>query len=135
MNAIADTGLLVALTRVEDQYHDWAAELAPRVTWPVLTCEAVLAETAFHLQSSAAVTGMLRDNVVRLAFDCSGHLERLHELAVRYRDRKPDLADLCLIRMSELYPNHLLLTVDEADFRVYRRNKRERIPLLCPPKK
>jgi len=44
-----------------------------------------------------------------------------------------DLADLCLIRMSELYPHHTLITVD-ADFRVYRRNKREAIPVLCPPR-
>jgi hypothetical protein len=69
-----------------------------------------------------------------LAFDFAGHLEHLLDLATRYADRKPDLADLCLIRMSELYPRHTVITVDE-DFRVYRRNKREAIPLLSPPKK
>ena len=76
---------------------------------------------------------MLRDNVVRVAFDCTSQVEHLHDLAVRYADRHPDLADLCLIRMSELYPRHFLITVDAADFRVYRRNKREAIPLICPP--
>jgi predicted nucleic acid-binding protein len=134
MNAIADTGLLVAIARDKDQYHDWALEIAEQITWPVMTCEAVLAETAFHLQSSERVLGMLRDNVVRVAFDCASQLEQLHDLATRYADRNPDLADLCLIRMSELYPHHTVITVDE-DFRVYRRNKREAIPLLCPPKK
>jgi uncharacterized protein len=134
MNAIADTGMLVALARDKDQYHDWAMEIAEQITWPVLTCEAVLAETAFHLQSSERVLGMLRDNVVRVAFDCASQLEHLHDLALRYADRSPDLADLCLIRMSELHPRHTVITVDE-DFRVYRRNKREAIPLLCPPKK
>jgi hypothetical protein len=53
-------------------------------------------------------------------------------LAKRYADRRPDLADLCLIRMSELFPNHSIITVDQG-FRVYRRNKREVIPLICPP--
>lgn len=134
MNAIADTGLLVALAREEDRYHRWALEVAEQITWPVLTCEAVLAETAYHLQSSGRVVGMLRDKVVRVAFDCASHLEQLHDLAVRYSDRRPDLADLCIIRMSELFPKHVVLTVDESDFRVYRRNKRESIPLLCPPK-
>jgi predicted nucleic acid-binding protein len=134
MNAIADTGLLVAIARDKDQYHDWAVEIAEQITWPVLTCEAVLAETAFHIQSSERVLGMLRDNVVRVAFDCASQLEQLHDLATRYADRNPDLADLCLIRMSELYPHHTVITVDE-DFRVYRRNKREAIPLLCPPKR
>ncbi|HEY3972156.1 MAG TPA: PIN domain-containing protein [Candidatus Sulfotelmatobacter sp.] len=135
MKAIADTGLLVALARNNDQYHRWAAEIGEQINWPVLTCEAVLAETAFHLQSSADVIGMLRDNMVRVAFDCASHQEQLYDLALRYSDRDPDLADLCLIRMSELYPRHIVITVDEDDFRIYRRNKREAIPLLCPPKK
>lgn len=134
MNAIADTGLLVALVEKNDQFHGWAIETAKQITWPVLTCEAVLAETAFHLQSSERVLGMLKDNVVRVAFDCTSHMEYLHKLAVRYANRKPDLADLCLIRMSELHPRYTVITVDE-DFRVYRRNKREAIPLLCPPRK
>jgi uncharacterized protein len=132
MNAIADTGLLVAMTRRQDQYHEWAAALAEQITWPVITCEAVLAETAFHLHSSEAVVGLLRDNVVRIAFDCASHTEHLHDLAVRYADHHPDLADLCLIRMSELYPRHTLITVD-TEFRFYRRNKRDIIPALYPP--
>jgi len=135
MNAIADTGFLLAMVRNDDEYHRWAAELASQLSWPVLTCEAVLAETAFHLRSSAQVLGMLRDKIVLVAFDCATHLHHLQELAQRYADRKPDLADLCLIRMSELYPRHMVLTVDEDDFRVYRRNKREVIPIICPPKR
>lgn len=134
MKAIADTGLLVALARKSDQYHEWAAEIAEQISWPVLTCEAVLAETAFHLQSSREVLGMMRDRIVRIAFDCEAEMENLYDLASRYSDRKPDLADLCLVRMSELYPRHSIVTVD-SDFRFYRRNKREAIPLLCPPKK
>jgi predicted nucleic acid-binding protein len=134
MIAIADTGLLVAMARDNDQYHDWAAEISEQIAWPALTCEAVLAETAFHLRSSEEVIGMLRDNVVRVAFDCESHLDSLHDLARRYADRHPDLADLCLIRMSELYPRHTVITTD-TDFRVYRRNKREAIPLVCPPRK
>jgi predicted nucleic acid-binding protein len=124
----------VALARENDQYHAWAAEIGEQINWPVLTCEAVLAETAFHLQSSKEVLGMLRDNVVRVAFDCASHQEQLYDLAARYADRNPDFADLCLIRMSELYARYTLITVDD-DFRIYRRNKREAIPLLCPPKK
>jgi predicted nucleic acid-binding protein len=135
MKAIADTGLLVALARKNDHHHDWAAEVAEQISWPVLTCEAVLAETAFHLQSSQEVLGMLRDNIVRVAFDCESEMEYLYALAARYAERSPDLADVCLIRMSELYPRHQVVTTDEEDFRVYRRNKREAIPLLTPPKK
>lgn len=134
MEAIADTGYLVALVALNDEHHDWAKNLAGQLTPPLLTCEAVLAETAFHLRSSVHVVTMLRRGAIRLAFDCASQAEHLHDLAVRYADRRPDLADLCLIRMSELYPHCPIITVDAADFRVYRRNKREVIPLICPPK-
>ena len=133
MKAIADTGFLVAFANRRDRHHEWAISLAGRVTEPLLTCESVLAEAAFHLQSVALVLAMIREGLVMLAFDCSDHLDQLIELANRYADRHPDLADLCLIRMSELYPRYSVITVDREDFRVYRRNKREAIPLICPP--
>ncbi len=76
---------------------------------------------------------MVTDGLLQVSFDIPRQLEHLRDLAVRYADRKPDLADLCLVRMSEIYPRHTIVTVDD-DFRVYRRNKREAIPLLFPPK-
>jgi len=55
MKAIADTGFPVAFGNRKDSHHEWALQIAERVTEPLLTCEAVLAETAFHLGSSALV--------------------------------------------------------------------------------
>jgi len=133
VKGIADTGLLVAFANARDQHHDWAVAVAERITEPLLTCEAVLAEAAFHLRSVEIVLAMLRDGLVVLAFDVNDHLPQLAALAKRYADRAPDLADLCLVRMSELYPRHSVVTVDRDDFRAYRRNKREVIPLVCPP--
>lgn len=134
MKGIADTGFLVAFGSRGDFHHGWAVDIARNITEPLLTCEAVLAEAAFHLGSSSYVLSLLRNEMVRLGFDLTRNLEQLAELARRYEDRKPDLADLCIIRMSELYPRHTVITVDENDFRVFRRNKRETIPILCPPK-
>ena len=133
MKGIADTGFLVAFANRGDAHHDWAVSLAARVSEPLLTCEAVLAETAFHLENSALALAMITDGLITLAFDCADHLPQLAALASRYADRHPDLADLCLIRMSELYPRHSVITVDVEDFRVYRRNKRETIPIVAPP--
>lgn len=135
MKGIADTGFIVAFARRDDEFHYWALELAEKISEPLLTCEAVLAEAAFHLESSAYVLTLVQDGMLQLGFDCSKNLVQLRELARRYADRKPDLADLCLIRMSEIYPRHSVITVDDGDFRVYRRNKRETIPLVCPPRR
>jgi predicted nucleic acid-binding protein len=133
MKGIADTGFLVAFASRNDAHHDWAVGLAGRVTDPLLTCEAVLAETAFHLQDVGATLAMVTDGLVVVSFACVDHVAQLSTLARRFADRAPDLADLCLIRMSELYPRHAVITVDRDDFRIYRRNKRETIPVICPP--
>lgn len=133
MTGIADTGFLVAFARRSDRHHEWAVALAEKITEPFLTCEAVLAETAFHLKSVTIVVDMIAEGLIIPSFDLNDHLPQISDLAHRYRDRVPDLADLCLIRMSELYPKHAVATVD-GDFRIYRRNKREAIPLLFPPR-
>ena len=135
MKGIADTGFLVAFANRGDRYHDWALGVAERVTEPLLTCEAVLAEAAFQLGTVSLVLALVQEGLVMPAFDCRPHLSQLAALADRYADRRPDLADLCLIRMSELHPRHSVITVDRRDFRVYRRNKREAIPLVCPPER
>jgi hypothetical protein len=79
------------------------------------------------------VLALVDDGLLRLAFDCSRHLQALRDLAERYRDRRPDFADLCIIRMSEIHPYHPVITIDATDFRIYRRNKREMIPTISPP--
>src|SRR6266849_9379836 len=61
MKGIADTGFLVAFARQNDIHHEWAVGLASRVADPLLTCEAVLAETAFHLQNVSLVLAMLAE--------------------------------------------------------------------------
>jgi predicted nucleic acid-binding protein len=134
MRGIADTGFLVAFANARDLHHAWALDVAEQVTEPLLTCEPVLAETAFHLADVGLVLEMISEELIHLALNCNEHLPQLAALAKRYRDRKPDLADLCLIRMSELHPKHSIITVDE-DFRVYRRNKREVIPTISPPRR
>jgi len=133
VKGIADTGFLVAFANRTDAHHEWADDLARRVTEPLLTCEAVIAETTFHLQDAGVVLAMIDEGLIVPAFDCRDHLPQLAALAKRYADRRPDFADLCLIRMSEVNPRHSVVTTDRADFRVYRRNKRETIPIVCPP--
>ncbi len=80
MRAIADTGFLVAFANRNDHYHAWAVEVAASVTDPLLTCEAVLAETAFHLRNISIALAFVRDGLVRPVFALGDHLSRLAEL-------------------------------------------------------
>ncbi|MGH9642792.1 MAG: type II toxin-antitoxin system VapC family toxin, partial [Terriglobales bacterium] len=102
MKGIADTGLIVSLLNRDDRYHQWALEVAHNMSEPLITCEAVLAEAAFQVGSVDWVMALLQTGFLRLAFDLSRNFNEISELARRYQDRTPDLADLCLIRMSEL---------------------------------
>ena len=43
-----------------------------------------------------------------------------------------DFADVCLVKMSELYREHAVMTTDSEDFRIYRRFARQAIPLIVP---
>ncbi len=132
MKAIADTGFLVAFANRRDLHFPWAYALAQNIHEPLLTCEAVLAETTYHLKNSSLVPRLLDTGLVRLAFDMERNRSELAEMAGRNANRQPDLADLCLIRMSELNPQHPVITID-GDFRIYRRHRRETIPVIMPP--
>ena len=133
MKAIADTGFLVAVANQRDQYHDWAVDLLAGLQKPLLTCEAVLSETAFHLKSSRTTLLMVASGLVRIAMSSEDQWADLLRLAEKFDDQQPDLADLCVIRLSEIYPSHKVLTIDRSDFRTYRRNNRDLIPVECPP--
>jgi len=131
VKGIADTGFLVAFANRRDIHFPWAHALAQQIHEPLLTCEAVLAETAFHLKNSRLVLRLIETGLVKVDFDLKSHLPELTMLAERYAERQPDLADLCLIRMSELNPKYPVVTVD-GDFRIYRRHRREIIPVIMP---
>jgi predicted nucleic acid-binding protein len=131
MRGIADTGFVVAFLNRRDRFHAWALEMAREAETPLLTCEAVLAEAAYHIRSSIHVLGLLNSGLIEIRFDLATALPRLEVLAKRYADRSPDLADLCLICMSEDFPQHEVVTVD-SDFLVYRRWEREIIPTQRP---
>jgi hypothetical protein len=44
-----------------------------------------------------------------------------------------DLADACIVRMTELNRDCAVVTVDRSVFSVYRRNGRDTIPVIAPP--
>lgn len=135
MIAIADTGFLVAFLNSQDAHHAWAVGLARQVTEPLLTCESVLTEAAYLLNSPPLVMEALASGLVVVEFSLATNRAHLEELAARFADQQPDLCDLCVVRMSELFPNHRVITTDRRDFAVYRRNKRDAIPTIFPPEK
>ena len=132
---IADTGPLVALLDRQDQDHAWAVCEGRRLPPKMLSCEAVLSEVHFLTQNIPAakhrIEGWLADGWLELPFTVREHHSAVHELMARYATVPMSFADACLVRMSELWPEAPVFTLD-SDFRIYRRNKRQSLPLICP---
>lgn len=136
-DVIVDTGPLVALLNPRDPFHRWASDALGAVEAPLLTCEAVLTETAYLVRDAAhgpeAALELVRHGVVKLAFHMEDELLALRTLVSRYTSIPMSLADACLVRMAEMQPGAKVMTLD-GDFRVYRRSGRLSIPVIMPSK-
>lgn len=135
--AIVDTGPLVAFLDKAERHHGWTVEQVRALDAPLLTCEPVLAEAMFLLsdlpKAQEALFDLLANGAVRIAFQVGEHVAPLRALHRKYRDRPISLADACVVRMAELFKHHQVFTLD-SDFSVYRRNGREPLDLIFPPR-
>lgn len=136
-NVILDTGTLAALLNRKDQHYAWAAAQLSEITPPLLTCEAVLSEAHFVLRdipvSRQAIMELAVKDFYKVAFSIEDEKQAVKRLLEKYADVPMSFADACLVRMSELYPDSAVFTID-SDFKIYRRNGRQQIPLIFPEK-
>jgi predicted nucleic acid-binding protein len=136
MTAICDTGPLVGYLNRNDPHHEWAVAVMKQVTPPMLTCEPVLTEAVYFLREDGLevepLFRLLERGAIRLQFDVASHWPRIRTLMGRYRQM--DLADASIVVMSELHARSEVYTVDRKDFTVYRRNDRQMIDFVAPPK-
>jgi len=132
---LLDAGSLIAVLYRRDQFHAWAVKEISRMPAPLLTCEAVVAETCFLAQrmlgTSQAVYDFIATGAVKIDFSLGEEFEAVKDLALRYRNVPMSLADACLVRMSEIYSTGTVFTTD-GDFRIYRKNTNQTIPAIMP---
>ena len=135
-NVLVDAGPLAALVNSRDRYHKWVCSRFAEIAPPILTCESVISEACFLVRRShggvGAVLGLVDRGVVQLGWALREHFSEVSALMRRYTNVPMSLADACLVRMSELAPDCTVFTLDD-DFRIYRRHRRQMIPLLMPP--
>jgi uncharacterized protein len=130
---LVDGGFLVGLLSRNDRHREWAAAQAARLPQPWRTCEAALSE-AFYLlgrRGESKLTALLRRGLVSPHFSLETELEPVLALLDKYADVPMSLADACLVRMTEIAADPVLVTTDR-DFLVYRRHSRQVIPCLMP---
>jgi uncharacterized protein len=132
-SALVDTGFLVALLSRRDANHHWASAQAARLPPPWLTCEPVLSETFFLLgwRGMDSLASLLRRRALVCRYSFSDDMEAILKLLGKYSNVPMSFADACLVRMTEILNDPLLLTTD-SDFRIYRRHGRQVVPCLLP---
>ena len=131
-SCLMDTGPLVAALNAKDRWHGWAQEQLDRLPRPFATCEAVLSEAAYLTRGDARRRLFaLFDEEHGLILPLSDEVKRLTALARKYEHVPMDIADACLVRLSEKHLRLPVVTLD-SDFRIYRRNRAQKIPLIAP---
>lgn len=132
---IIDTSFLVALLNRSEKSHTWATTQIQQAPFPLLTCEPVITETCFLLRKvpngESTVLELIESQALQICLQLSAEINQIKFLMQRYQSVPMSLADACLVRMSELYPNSPLLTLD-SDFQVYRRNTDKIILVVTP---
>lgn len=131
---IVDTGPLVGWINRTDQWHAWAVRTLLDLEPPLITCEAVIAETVWHMHSSAEAVdqlyGLIEQGALRVVELLPGHVAHLRALSAKYAPI--DCCDTAVIRLSELHPRARVVTTDTRHFKIYRRHRNEPLPLLTP---
>ncbi len=130
---ILDAGPLIAAINRRDEYHRWACQTLERLGPPFYSCAEAMAEAAALTGRPAAIVEMIQAKEILLAFNLADQTAAVLALLKKYEDREMDLADACIVRMTELMRTSQVITLDRSDFSVYRRNGREIISIIAPP--
>jgi predicted nucleic acid-binding protein len=120
---LLDTGCIVGLLDRSEEHHDACVEAVSALEDPLVTCEAVVAESCYLLRNLRGAPEAVLENVERDAFLVPFRLKastsRVIHLMKKYRDVPMDFADACLVSLAESLQTARILTLDR-DFRFYR---------------
>lgn len=132
-NVLADSSFLIALLTDRDADHDWAVAQAVRFPRPWKTCEAAISEAFYLLGPTGTNTlaALIQRGAIVCAFEFAEHAEEVLRLMKKYSDVPMAFADACLVRMTEVSSDPVVLTTD-SDFRIYRRHGRQVVPCVTP---
>lgn len=123
---LVDTGVMVALLDRSERHHVRCVHAVRAVRSPLVTCEAVIAESCYLLRRLPGAPEAIIENViagiVQVPFQLSRDAPAVRKLFHKYRNRSIDLADACLIALAESFETAEILTLD-GDFEIYRWGK------------
>jgi predicted nucleic acid-binding protein len=124
--------VIVALLAADDPWHIWAVTAFRRHS-PFFSCDAVIAEACSFFPNPRPVLTLVARGDLVPDFNLAEQMPAVLALVTKYADQPMDLADACVVRMTELNPRCKVWTVDRTDFLTYRRHGRQPVPCEFPP--
>lgn len=137
MSIFIDTGPLYAFFDQRDQYNRWTGEQFAKITQPLVTCEAVIAETVFLMLGSGISPGNLfeftqREHLQILpVLSKTEGLQRIREIISKYSNLPASVADASLLYLAENQRASKIFTLDHH-FTIYRTPKDKPFSLISP---
>ena len=123
----------MALLDRSEVHHEHCAEVVSFLEAPLVTCEAVIAESCYLLRDVRGAPAAILENVDRgifqIPYRLTGNASGVLKLMRKYADRPMAFADACLVDMASDYQTGRILTLD-ADFRGYRWGRNRPFELL-----
>jgi predicted nucleic acid-binding protein len=133
--ALLDTGVIVALLDRSEKCHARCVTVLQGLKQPLVTCEAVIAESCYLLRGLPGASETVLQNVERgifqIPFQLSHSAAPVRSIIRKYRDLPADFADACLIHLADQLNAEDILTLD-GDFKLYRWRRNRRFNLLTP---
>jgi predicted nucleic acid-binding protein len=130
---LLDTGFIVALLDRSESFHKACARTVREVELPLITCEAVITESCYLLRNLSGAPEAVIENIAAGVFQVPFQLSReaagVKQILRKYRDRKIDFADACLICLADQFGTADILTLDR-DFAIYRWGKNKPFRML-----
>lgn len=125
MNAVADTGFVIAVAVATDQRHE-ACLAAYRQQERIFLPQSTLAEVAYLLTragdnriTAQFLRGLPRTKYRLIALEAED-IVRTAELLEQYTDARVDFVDITLAAIAERLDIRRILTIDHRDFRLLR---------------
>ena len=132
---LLDTGVIVALLDRSERHHRSCVQVLETLAVPLVTCEAVIAESCYLLRGLTGASEAILENVARGTFQIPFQLPcsapQIQRVFRKYRDQSVSLADACLVHLANQLRTGDILTLDR-DFEVYRWGTNKRFDFLIP---
>jgi predicted nucleic acid-binding protein len=133
-HVLVDTGPLVAIMSRADQHHKTCVQALHDLPGPLFSCWPVITEAAWLLRAHTGAVRQLLESIsagfLELLPIQSAEAAEIGKLMEKYRNIRPQLADVALLYLAERDGFDVIFTLDRRDFSVYQAGRKHAFHII-----